>query len=135
MKPIKTLTATFALLAFSSAGAVEQVSVSHRVVATGNHGVYSSITLALTVSNVGSSDLHNVKIYPGGDEFALDERNQAVNVGYLPAMGQTVLYLTADTPLAKEYFSSQLPVLFLLNGKLPGDKNIELPLHSQGGNQ
>ena len=133
MKTIKPLTTALALLICSASyAASDNIDMSHHVDANVNNGLYQSISLTLTINNSGLDDLHSVKIYPSGDEFAASERENIINVGYLPAMGQSVIHITANTAMAEAYFRSAMPVFFMLNAKTPGGTDIELPLHSLG---
>jgi len=132
-KITKPLMIALCLATFSAANAHDHIDMSHHVVASIDNGMYQSISLTLTIRNNGIDDLHNVKISPSGNEFAMSERDSVFNIGYLPSMGQSVIQITADTPMAESYFHSMMPVFFLLSAKMPGGEIVELPLYSQGG--
>jgi hypothetical protein len=136
-KKIKQLMLAGVLTALATTGAQgsENISLSHQVVGSENNGLFQSISLALTVSNQGLDDLHSVKLSPRGSEFSAQTKSNAMNIGYLPSMGESIIHLTANTPIAEEYFRSSMPVFFVLRGKTNMGNDIELPLYSQGGEQ
>ena len=129
------LTAALSFSVIGGAHGSESIGVSHQVVGSANNGLFQSISLALTVSNQSLQDLHSVKLSPYGTEFSAQTKEETMNIGYLPSMGESVIYLTANTPMAEEYFQSPMPVFFILRGKNSNGENVELPLYSQGGMQ
>ena len=116
-----------------SANAAGKLEVKHWVISSENSGSYQSIHIKLEINNLGDKDLHNVKLSPSDSIFSVSQQDSQINVGNLPAMGQSIVDWSFDTPAAEGYFSSGMPLFFILKAKQDNGDKIEFPVYSNGG--
>lgn len=126
------LSAVFLLLLANPAFADSGIKLYHKIIDIQQSGDYQTLSLQLTIDNLSTMDLHRVKLSPTGGEFSAEALKNLVNIGNLPSMGQSVIQWTVKTPLAAEYFSSGMPVFFVMKAKKQNGEDIEVPVYSHG---
>lgn len=119
-----------ALTLGGNATAAKEVDIHHSLVNYNNAGNYGAVSLSLTVTNTGTANLSSVTLKPSGNEFAMSDMEQSIDVGELPAGTQTVVYWNAQSPLAEEYFQSGMPIFFHLEAKQDGQL-LTVPIYTQ----
>lgn len=110
----------------------EAIQVNHQLTSHADASDGTSVTLSLRIHNPGNTNYHSVKLIPTGDLFLVSEKNRSLNIGHLPPQGETIIQWTTNTPLAADYFMSDMPVFFHLVAKSDENGSIRLPLFSQG---
>jgi len=106
------------------------IQITHSVLSHEQLDKLNAVNLHLIIDNNSLVSYHNLKISPSGNEYALDNKNNSITVGSLPAMGQAVIQLRASTPRAIVYFQSGLPVFFHITAKKENGQFIEIPVYS-----
>ncbi len=109
------------------------IQITHSVLSHEQLDKLNAVNLHLIIDNNSPISYHNLKISPSGNEYALDNKNNSMTVGNLPAMGQAVIQLTTSTPRALVYFQSGLPIFFHITAKTENGHFIEIPVYSNMG--
>jgi len=118
------------VLGCGSAHAQDHVTVSYQLISNNANGGGSQVSLELTISNHGDSDLHRLELV--STDYGLgDSILHPIRVEALPVNGAISVVWSLESLRSNHLFDTGLPLNFIASGKKQAGEIVSIPVISE----